>query len=94
MKPALCFLLSFTLMACATTSTNDPFGHSTQLLVVTTSDWDATNGKLTIHERSHGAWTQVGDPIEVVVGRTGLAWGSGLALPLKQEGPIKKEGDG
>lgn len=70
------------------------FGNSTQLIVVTTPDWDATKGMLTIHEKKDGTWIAIGHPIPVVVGRTGLAWGNGLALPLRREGPIKKEGDG
>jgi len=70
------------------------FGNSTQLIIVTTFDWDATKGSLTVHERSNGTWIQLGDAVPVVVGRTGLAWGSGLALPLLREGPVKKEGDG
>jgi zinc D-Ala-D-Ala dipeptidase len=90
MRSALIGLLSL-LMGCATTS---PLEHSTQLIVVTTPDWDATEGELTIHESANGAWTQIGDPIPVVVGRTGLAWGDGLPLPLRRDGPIKKEGDG
>lgn len=79
------------LVGCATTS---PFDQSTQLIVVTTADWDTTQGELTMHERTNGAWTQIGEPIPIVVGRTGLAWGDGLPLPLRREGPIKKEGDG
>jgi zinc D-Ala-D-Ala dipeptidase len=88
-------LLAFVLVSCATTpASNDPFGDSTQLIVVTTPDWDATKGVLTLHERRDGTWIPVGDAIPIVVGRTGLAWGDGLPLPLRREGPVKKEGDG
>ena len=88
-------LLAIALSSCATASTpNDLFGRSTQLIVVTTPDWDATKGVLTVHERKNGKWIAVGDAIPVVVGRTGLAWGDGLALPLRHDGPVKKEGDG
>jgi D-alanyl-D-alanine dipeptidase len=92
-------LLALLLVSCATApASNDPFGDSTQLLVVTTPDWDATKGVLTMHERRNGtlmaAWTAVGDPVPIVVGRTGLAWGDGLPLPLRREGPVKREGDG
>ncbi|HEV7767198.1 MAG TPA: L,D-transpeptidase family protein [Thermoanaerobaculia bacterium] len=79
------------LMSCATTS---PLDQSTQLIVVTTANWDTTQGELTLREHTNGVWTQIGDPIPVVVGRTGLAWGDGLSLPLRREGPVKKEGDG
>lgn len=88
-------LLAIVLVSCATApSPKDPFGDSTQLIVVTTPDWDATNGVLTVHGRNNGAWMAIGDAIPVVVGRTGLAWGDGHPLPLRREGPVKKEGDG
>lgn len=69
---------------------------STQLLVVTTSDWDAVQGKLQRYERTnaHGGWKAVGGPVNVVVGRTGVAWGLGLRPTRGMPGPIKKEGDG
>ena len=88
-------LLALVLVSCATTpAPQDLFGDSTQLIVVTTPDWDATKGVLTLHERVNGTWIAVGDAIPIVVGRTGLAWGDGLPLPLRREGPVKKEGDG
>jgi L,D-peptidoglycan transpeptidase YkuD (ErfK/YbiS/YcfS/YnhG family) len=87
-------VFSVLLMRCAAMQ-QVSFGDSTQLLVVTTPDWDATKGTLTLYERNGGGWTAIGAPIPVVVGRTGLAWGSGLPLPLRRdEGPVKKEGDG
>jgi D-alanyl-D-alanine dipeptidase len=87
-------LLALLMMSCASTMQHEWLGDSTQLLVVTTADWDTTKGTLTMYERRNGAWIATGDAIPVVVGRTGLAWGSGLPLPLRREGPIKKEGDG
>jgi D-alanyl-D-alanine dipeptidase len=88
-------LFTLALMGCAATPRSvDLFGTSTQLIVVTTPDWDATKGTLTAHERRDGTWIAIGDAIPVVVGRTGLAWGNGLPLPRKHAGPIKKEGDG
>ena len=88
-------LLALVLVSCASTPASmNLFGDSTQLIVVTTPDWDATKGVLTLHERKNGTWTAVGDAIPIVVGRTGLAWGDGLPLPLRREGPVKKEGDG
>ena len=38
-------------------------------------------------------WTQVGGEFEIVVGRSGLGWGEGLAA-TEGEGPSKREGDG
>lgn len=78
----------------------DPVPSSSQLLVVTTADWNAVDGGLYRFERSSsGKWQPVSDAVPVVVGKTGLAWGAGLipADDLKFSGvadPIKKEGDG
>lgn len=77
----------------------DPIRSSSQLLVVTTANWDAVDGALYRFERSSsGKWQPVGNAVHVVVGKSGLAWGAGLipADDLKYPGasdPIKKEGD-
>ncbi len=44
-------------------------------------------------ERTGQGWKQVGDASEIVVGRTGTAWGIGLNAQ-HGEGPVKREGDG
>ena len=81
-------------------ATQDPVPSSSQLLVVTTADWNAVDGGLYRFERSSsGKWQPVGDAVPVVVGKNGLAWGAGLipADDLNFSGvtdPIKKEGDG
>jgi L,D-peptidoglycan transpeptidase YkuD (ErfK/YbiS/YcfS/YnhG family) len=66
---------------------------SRQMVVVTTSNWDATDGVLRRFEWRDGGWRQNGQDIPVVVGRSGLAWGRGLH-PMPQDGPQKHEGDG
>lgn len=79
----------------------DAFAGSTQMIVVTTSDWDAVQGRLQRFERANGhdSWRAVGIAIPVVVGSKGLAWGIGLAaadmpgVRLASE-PVKREGDG
>ena len=69
---------------------------STQLLVVTTSSWDAVQGKLQRYERANlrGRWQPVGQSVSVVVGKSGLSWGLGLRSVHAASSPIKKEGDG
>lgn len=75
---------------------------SSQILVVTTADWNGVAGTLQVYERpqAHKKWKAVGDPIQVVVGKKGLGWGAGLATaddigtrgvddPVKHEGDIK-----
>ena len=83
----------------------DAMASSTQLLVVTTSDWNAVEGRLQRFERAdpHKKWKPVGEAAAVVVGKNGLGWGLGLIAvddpktgagsdPVKD--PVKKEGDG
>jgi L,D-peptidoglycan transpeptidase YkuD (ErfK/YbiS/YcfS/YnhG family) len=73
---------------------------STQLLVVTTPEWNAVSGVLRRYERSStsGAWEAVGHPIGVVVGKGGLGWDAGTELAdtpgvRNLHDPVKKEGD-
>ncbi|PYX93083.1 MAG: hypothetical protein DMG67_05195 [Acidobacteria bacterium] len=81
---------------------------STQMIVVTTSDWSAVEGRLQRYERGnpHKKWRAVGEPISVVVGKNGLGWGAGV-IPTDNAptddpkikiraatDPVKKEGDG
>ena len=66
---------------------------STQLLLVTSADWQAASGQLQAFERIEGAWRPVRPPFAVSIGKHGSAWGSGLH-PEPQAGPQKREGDG
>ena len=63
----------------------DPAPGARQLIVVTTPDWSSTSGRLQRYERADpaGSWRAVGDPVAVVVGRSGIA-----------EPGAKREGDG
>lgn len=79
----------------------DAFGRSTQMLVATTQNWDAVNGRLQRFEResAHDTWREVGGPVAIVVGGKGMGWGIGL-IGADEPGvrgagePVKKEGDG
>lgn len=80
---------------------SEALARSTQMILVTTSDWNAVEGKLRRYERStmHEDWRPVGDPISIVVGRSGLAWGIGVtptddAQVRSAADPVKREGDG
>jgi len=72
-----------------------PLGRAEQLLVVRTADWGATTGTLRRYERADRSapWRTVGEPIAVVMGRTGLAWDDGVTEAPAGE-PRKREGDG
>jgi D-alanyl-D-alanine dipeptidase len=74
---------------------------STQIIVVTTVDWNAAEGRLQRYERasSRKKWQAVGEPIPVVVGKSGLGWGQGVVATDDPDmrtasDPVKKEGDG
>jgi L,D-peptidoglycan transpeptidase YkuD (ErfK/YbiS/YcfS/YnhG family) len=71
----------------------ETLSQSSQMVVVTTKDWTATDGTLRRFERTERAWQQVGPAVPVVVGRGGLGWGRGMHPP-SSSGPQKKEGDG
>ena len=72
-----------------------PLAGSRQVIHVTTPDWDSVKGTLRRFERksARANWTQVGEAFEIVVGRSGLGWGSGI-VETEGEGPRKREGDG
>jgi D-alanyl-D-alanine dipeptidase len=68
---------------------------TTQLIRVTTSDWNTKDGILQRYEKEQkGDWVKVGKAIEIVLGRNGLGWGLGLHQVPKNAKYIKKEGDG
>ena len=97
-RHALTGLLAILLAACAhqpSGMTNDAraWANAEQLVLVTSPDWDATQGELRRFERVDGRWVQVGDAADVVLGRSGSAWGVGLNA-ARSDGPVKREGDG
>lgn len=68
-----------------------------QMVVVTTPGWDSTSGALQYFERANArnGWHAAGEPIPIVVGRTGLAWGAGFdQFAADASAPHKHEGDG
>jgi D-alanyl-D-alanine dipeptidase len=67
---------------------------SSQLMVVTTKDWNSKTGTLQRYEKNNAKWIKVGEPIEIILGRNGLGWGKGLHKTPKNAKYIKKEGDG
>lgn len=71
------------------------FFLSLQLLLVLTSHWDANSGTLYQFERasSTSEWQMVAQPIEVSVGKNGMAWGRGFHSLTSLLGPVKQEGD-
>src|ERR1700744_5849804 len=89
------------LSAQATAAQSEVFAHSTQMIVVTTSSWNAVDGQLQRFERNtpNENWKLMGKPVSIVVGRSGMAWGIGLVATDTPgfriaTDPVKKEGDG
>lgn len=70
----------------------------TQLVTVVSNDWNGFEAELRRYERAPGtAWSQVGRPVAVVLGREGYGWGRGThgdGAPKGRPGPLKREGDG
>jgi D-alanyl-D-alanine dipeptidase len=108
MKPLsllLCLLLgadvSVAVPAQVGAAEPDAFVQSTQMIVVTTSDWNSVDGRLERYERAtpRETWRPVSEPISIVVGKNGLGWGIGVTATDDPEvpgpsDPVKKEGDG
>ena len=75
--------------------------QSTQMIVVTTPDWNAVEGTLQRYQRGtpREPWRRAGEPIAIVVGKNGMGWGIGVIatddpkVRLASD-PVKKEGDG
>ncbi len=58
------------------------------------ASWTAVPATLRRYERASGGWSAVGGAIPVVIGKSGLAWGIGIAPAPADGGPVKHEGDG
>lgn len=87
------FLLASLLLARSAHAAGVP-EDCTQLLVATAPDWNSMQGEMRMFERPRGGqWTPRGAAIPVLFGKSGLAWGSGLA-GQNETGPRKKERDG
>ncbi|MGO3301285.1 MAG: hypothetical protein ACTILD_11395, partial [Pseudoalteromonas sp.] len=98
MKKTFAIITTFAVVGCS--ATNDDISAKTavidnshkQLVVVVAKDNEAIDGTLYRFELKNNSWQQLGDAHQVVLGRTGLAWGIGLHP--KQIGQQKQEGDG
>jgi D-alanyl-D-alanine dipeptidase len=73
--------------------------ESTQMIVVTTPDWNSVQGRMQMWERTLDgrSWRPASDAFRIVVGKNGMAWGSGIVSPDNvrvETDPVKREGDG
>ncbi len=72
---------------------DEKIDESSQLILVSTDDWNASSGVLQKYQKEAGQWYKIGDDIVIKVGENGLAWGIGLHKILADTPYIKKEGD-
>jgi L,D-peptidoglycan transpeptidase YkuD (ErfK/YbiS/YcfS/YnhG family) len=108
MKPMSIFLVVLSIVGwCVSTPAQagtlkpDALARSTQMIVVTTPNWNTVEGRLQRYERAttQEKWRPVGEPISIVVGKNGLGWGIGVmatdhATDRLAADPVKREGDG
>jgi len=89
------FFFSFFLFCCSFLHAASPLEEAQQLMLVTTSDWDAQTGVMHRFERdiTTGEWVPYEESMPVVVGKKGLGWGRGEHSASLIEGPTKREGD-
>jgi len=72
-----------------------PAGVS-QVVVAVADNWDSSKGRLQCYEkgRGKGGWRPIFDqPVPVLYGKGGLAWGRGVMGPPEPGWRVKKEGD-
>jgi D-alanyl-D-alanine dipeptidase len=66
----------------------------TQMIVVTSDDYNTSNAKLQRYHLKNSKWQKVGQEVDIKIGRNGMGWGLGLHKIPKNASIIKKEGDG
>jgi L,D-peptidoglycan transpeptidase YkuD (ErfK/YbiS/YcfS/YnhG family) len=88
------FVCALALCACAHREPGPatPWQDARQLVLVTTTDWNADTGLMHTYSRDRDGWRAASDVVPVTIGRAGSAWGIGLHPA--QPGPVKREGDG
>lgn len=91
---ACCLGVALTALAGESPALKD----SSQLIVVTTADWNAVDGYLQLYQRrsASSGWKAIGAPIAIVVGKGGMGWGIGVApldIARASSDPVKREGD-
>ncbi|MBU6303551.1 MAG: L,D-transpeptidase family protein [Verrucomicrobia bacterium] len=65
-----------------------------QVLVAIAKDWESDKALLWAMNRTPDGWVSaLGEPIEVLLGRNGLAWGRGVEPAKAPDDRVKREGD-
>jgi zinc D-Ala-D-Ala dipeptidase len=63
-----------------------------QMIIVTSKDWQSPTGTLMRFEKKDGSWTRLPGEWPINLGAKGMSWGRGLHS-LDAKGPVKKESD-
>ncbi len=85
-------ILSISLLSASATKAT--LSNTKQLIVVETDNWSTPNATLQRFEKISQRWRQIGQTIQVIIGKNGLGWGIGLHKIPKYAKFIKREGDG
>ena len=88
----LAFMASPSTALAGTSSEADVVADSRQMILVVAPDWDSSKASLRRFSRQDGRWQADSTKLQVVIGKSGSAWG--LGLHSLQPGQQKREGDG
>lgn len=89
----MCRLIILVFIALLFLGADEKIDESSQLILVSTDDWNAPSGVLQKYQKEGGQWYKIGDDIAIKVGENGLGWGIGLHKTPADAPYIKKEGD-
>ena len=77
----------------ASSTETSPIAGAKQLIIVISPGWDSPGATMRRYDRTADGWREAGAPVDVIIGRSVLAWGSGVNRGTGP-GPVKREGDG
>lgn len=73
----------------------DKVFQTQQLVIVISADWNTTKGTLSFYESdARQQWKMLLKDVPIMLGRNGMAWGTGLQPSSLNTGELKREGDG
>jgi len=95
MTRVLALVLSLLPAAALAQNCPEPLASTGRLVLVTADSMDSRTASLQRFARATPAapWRPVAAPVEVLVGKQGLAWGPGFRRFARDGEPVKREGD-
>jgi gamma-D-glutamyl-L-lysine dipeptidyl-peptidase len=67
--------------------------NSQQLVLVVSNDWSSSQGQLFLFHKEEESWHLDKGPMEVKLGKAGMAWDPSFRLDNDETIPVKREGD-